>query len=315
MELPLLGHVAVIAVLSSFPIPKVDRVSLNVADSDHSGSEAGADLHKDLGVVVVGDSLNDGSRAGGGVGRLEDSGPNKDSVEAELHHEGSVGGGGDSSGSEVDDGKLAGLGDLLDELVGGLHLLGSDKELIVSHDREGLDLTRDGPGVADGLDNVSGSGLSLGAEHAGSLSNAAKGLPEVAASADEGDGELVLVNVVFLVGHSEDLRLVDVVNLEGLEDLGLDKVSDAGLGHDRDGNGVLDLLNHDRVRHAGNTAVLADVGGDTLEGHDGDGSGLRGGASGRVREGSGEHVSAWLWSLYYLGSSRDSILSCEPLGY
>ena len=46
----------------------------------------------------------------------------------------------------------------------------------------------------------------------------------------------MLVGVVDLVGGREDLALVDVVDSKGLEDLGLDEVADAGLGHNRDGD-------------------------------------------------------------------------------
>ena len=38
------------------------------------------------------------------------------------------------------------------------------------------------------------------------------------------------------------LGLVDVVDIEGLQDLGLHKVADAGLGHDGDGHRVNDLV-------------------------------------------------------------------------
>ena len=37
-----------------------------------------------------------------------------------------------------------------------------------------------------------------------------------------------------LVGRGQDLGLVDVVDAERLEDLGLDEVADPGLGHHRD---------------------------------------------------------------------------------
>ena len=40
-----------------------------------------------------------------------------------------------------------------------------------------------------------------------------------------------------------------------------------------DGDGVLDLEEHGCVGHAGDSSVLADVGRDAFEGHDGDGSG------------------------------------------
>ena len=58
----------------------------------------------------------------------------------------------------------------------------------------------------------------------------------------------------------EHLGLVDVVDAERLEDLRLDEVADAGLGHDRDGDRGLDALDHLRVAHAGDAAVAADVG-------------------------------------------------------
>ena len=74
------------------------------------------------------------------------------------------------------------------------------------------------------------------------------------------------------------LRLVHVVHAQALQDLGLHKVADAGLGHDRDRDGGLDGGDDGRVRHAGDAAVAADVGGHALQGHDGDGAGLLGDA-------------------------------------
>jgi hypothetical protein len=72
------------------------------------------------------------------------------------------------------------------------------------------------------------------------------------------------------------LALVDVVHLERLEHLRLDEVSDADLGHDGDGDGLLDLEDHLRVGRARDAARGADFGGDALEGHHGDGAGLLG---------------------------------------
>ena len=158
-------------------------------------------------------------------------------------------------------------------LVGRLHFLGSNKELILGEDGEALDLSLDGTGMTDGLNDVASAGLTLGTEHGSTLGDTAEGFTEISASADEGDLELGLVDVVDLIGHGQDLRLVDVVNLAGLEDLRLDEVADTGLGHDGDGNGVLDLEDHGRVGHAGDTTVAADIGRDALEGHDGDGTG------------------------------------------
>jgi hypothetical protein len=73
--------------------------------------------------------------------------------------------------------------------------------------------------------------------------------------------------VVLLVRGRQDLALVDVVDLERLEHLGLDEMADAGLRHDRDRHRLLDLLDLRRVGHPSNAALLADVRGDALESH------------------------------------------------
>ena len=100
--------------------------------------------------------------------------------------------------------------------------------------------------------------------------------PEVRAAADERDGELPLVDVVRRVGRRQDFALVDVVDLERLEDLRLDEVADARLGHDRDRHGLLDLADLVGIGHARDAAVAADVGRDALERHHGAGAGVLG---------------------------------------
>ena len=84
--------------------------------------------------------------------------------------------------------------------------------------------------------------------------------------------------MVRVVGGREHLALVDVVDLERLEDLRLDEVADAALGHHRDGHGLLDLADLVRVGHAGDAALHADVGRHALERHHRDGAGLLGDA-------------------------------------
>ncbi len=100
--------------------------------------------------------------------------------------------------------------------------------------------------------------------------------PRLVAPQTNGTVKRPLVDVVGLVGRGQHLGLVDVVDAEGLEDLGLGEVADAGLGHDRDRDGRLDALDQRRVAHAGDAAVAADVGGHPLEGHDRDGAGVLG---------------------------------------
>jgi hypothetical protein len=220
------------------------------------------------------DGLDNGLGALGWVARLEDTGADEDTVAAHLHHERGVGGSSDTAGGEVDDGQAALASGLLEQGVVALELAGHLAEVVVRGGRGACDLGVDGLHVADGLDDIAGAGLALGADHGGTLADAAEGLAKVTAAADEGSVEVVLFDVVDGVGGGEDLALVDVVDANGLQDLALDNVTDAGLGHDWDGDGVHDLLDHGRVGHASNTALGANVGGHTLEGHDGAGTGL-----------------------------------------
>ena len=74
-------------------------------------------------------------------------------------------------------------------------------------------------------------------------------LPEVRRPAHERHLEGRLVYVVLLVGRRQNLGLVDVVDLEGFEDLGLHEVTDARLRHHGDGDGLLDLQDLLRVAH------------------------------------------------------------------
>lgn len=101
-----------------------------------------------------------------------------------------------------------------------LHVLGVRVQLLLAHDARLPDLARDRALVPHGLDDVPGARLALGADERGALRDAAERLAEVPRAADEGDLERVLVDVVLLVGGCEDLRLVDVVYPDGLEDLG-----------------------------------------------------------------------------------------------
>ena len=213
-------------------------------------------------------------RAGSSLLKIPD--PTNTPSEPELHDERRVGRGRDPAGDEVDDRQPAVGRDLLDELVRRLELLRRDEQLVLAHPLELADLAEDVAQLADGLDDVAGPGLALRPDHRRALVDPAERLAEVPAAAHERDLEGVLVDVVRLVGRGQDLGLVDVVDAERLEDLGLDEVADPGLRHDRDRDRVHDPLDHRRVAHPGDAAGGADVGGNALEGHDGDGAGVLG---------------------------------------
>ena len=167
-------------------------------------------------------------------------------------------------------------GDILDQLVRRAELLGRHEQLVLAQSLEAADLGQHVAQLADGLDDVAGPGLALGPHHRGALVDPAQGFAEVAAAAHERDLEGVLVDVVALVGRREHLRLVDVVDAERLEDLRLDEMTDARLGHDRDGDRVHDPLDHRGIGHAGHAAGCPDIGRDALERHHGDGAGILG---------------------------------------
>ena len=82
--------------------------------------------------------------------------------------------------------------------------------------------------------------------------------------------------MVRVVGRGQHLGLVDVVDIDGLQHLGLHEVADAALCHNGDGHGLLDALDHLRVAHAGHAAGGTDVSGDALERHDGASTSLLG---------------------------------------
>ena len=159
------------------------------------------------------------------------------------------------------------------EGVGDLEFLGGFKELVLAQGGDARDLLVDLPHVVHGLHDVARARLALRADHGRAFGDAAQGFAEVARAADERHAELRLVDVVDVIGGREDFALVDVVDLDGLQDLRLDEMADAAFRHDRDGDGLLDALDHRGIAHARDAAGRADVGGDTLERHDGAGAG------------------------------------------
>ena len=123
--------------------------------------------------------------------------------------------------------------------------------------------------MAYGLNNVARSGFALCTNHCCTLGNAAKCLVKVLCATNERNFELVFVDVVNIVGRRKHFALVDVVYLDGLQNLSLGKVADAALGHHGDRNGLLDALNHLGVAHTRNATSCANVGRDTFQCHNG----------------------------------------------
>lgn len=159
--------------------------------------------------------------------------------------------------------------DVAGQVQRNLQRLGVLVHLVVPYGGELGDLPVHCPHVRHGLDDVPGAGLPLGADHGRPLADAPEGLSQIPRPADEGHLEPGLVDVVDVVGGGEDLALVDVVDVDGLEDLGLHEMADPALRHHRYGDGLLDPLYHLGVRHPGHAARGTDVRRDPLQRHDG----------------------------------------------
>ena len=71
----------------------------------------------------------------------------------------------------------------------------------------------------------------LGAHHGSAFGNTAQRLAKVTAATDKWGLELVLVDMMGLISHGEHLTLVDIVDLEALQDLRLDEMTNAALSH------------------------------------------------------------------------------------
>ena len=129
------------------------------------------------------------------------------------------------------------------------------------------------------LRDIPGAGLTLRADHCGTLSDASERFAKVGCPTNKGHRVAPLVDVVHVVGGAQNFGLVDVVNLEGLENLGLDKMPNASLRHHRDRHGVDNSLDEIGVAHTSDTTLRTDIGRYTLESHNCDSSGVLGNAS------------------------------------
>lgn len=273
-------------------------------NADHSLAQVHADLHQHLGVLVVRDRLHNSLCALRRIARLEDTGANKHTITAQLHHQRGIRRRRDTTRRKVDHRQAPQLGRLLEQRVINLQLLGVHAQLHLVHGLRALDLRRHRAHVSHRLDDVARAGFALGADHGCAFGDAAQCLAQPAAAAHKGDLEVVLADVVDGVGGGEDFGFVDVVYAEGFEDLGrlvmgpgegvvergrvasssslgvwetylaLDKVTDSCLGHDGNGDCLHDLLDHLGVAHACHATLSSDISGDALESHDGRGTGL-----------------------------------------
>ena len=156
---------------------------------------------------------------------------------------------------------------VLGEIVRHGQLLGGLVHLVVAQGDELADLLVHGAHVTHGLDDIARARLALGADHGRALGDTAQRFAQVLRAAHERHVELVLVDVVHVVGGAEYFGFVDVIDFDGLQDAGFGDVADTNLGHDRNRHGFLNALDHGRIAHAGDAAGSTNIGRNAFERH------------------------------------------------
>src|SRR5947208_8905223 len=121
--------------------------------------------------------------------------------------------------------------------------------------------------MADSLNDITRASFTLGTNDGCPFADAAQCLAEVTRSTHERDGEEVFIDMEMFVGRCQYLRLVDAIHANSLEDFGLDKMSYAALGHDRNCDRLFDLNNKLGVAHTSNATMSADIDRNTIVYH------------------------------------------------
>mmetsp|Transcript_27639 Transcript_27639/g.43875 ORF Transcript_27639/g.43875 Transcript_27639/m.43875 type:complete len:365 (-) Transcript_27639:21-1115(-) len=225
------------------------------------------DLCNFLRVFVVSHGLNTSIGHFLRVRRREDTRTNKNPIHSELHHKSSVSGRCNPPSREICNREAAHFFCFFDEIIGCPNLLGVREQLIFVHRTNQLDLTLYATRMTDGLNDISGSSLTLSADHGSTFLDAAKSLSKVARPANKGSCELVFVNVMILVRWGKNLALINEVNVNRLQNLRLDKVPNTHLRHHRNLHSLLDFYDHLRAAHSRHASMLTDFRRNALQGH------------------------------------------------
>ncbi len=233
----------------------------------HGFAQAFGDSRQQVEIHVVGGGFHDGSRPSGRVFRFEDAAAHEDGLGAQLHHQGGVGGSGHAAGGKVGHGHLAVFFHIPHQFHRRTDVLSVGNQFLVSQGGDMFDLSLHRPHVSHRFHDVAGTGLTFGADHGRAFGDAAEGFPQIPAAAYKRHFELVLVDVILLIGGREHLALVDKIHSQGFQNLSFGEMADAALGHHRDGDGFLNLLDQFGIAHAGHASLRANVGGNALQGH------------------------------------------------
>jgi len=76
--------------------------------------------------------------------------------------------------------------------------------------------------MSDSFKDVSGTSFTFGSDHGSSFRDSTESFSEVSTTTDERDFESVLVDVVLIISHSQDLALINIIHSHDLQDLSLE---------------------------------------------------------------------------------------------
>ena len=184
------------------------RGQIGNVDADHGLAQTARCIRQFFGVVVERGCLHDGLSACLGVSGFEDAGADEYAVRAQLHHHGGVGGGCHATGGKHDHGQLTGLRNFEHQVVGGGKFFRLHVQLVGHGVVQALqlgDLALNGADMLGCLRDVTGASLTLRTDHGRTLGDTAQCLAQVGGAAYERHRELVLVNVVHVIGGGEHL--------------------------------------------------------------------------------------------------------------
>lgn len=128
-------------------------------------------------------------------------------------------GGGNTSSGEIDDGQTLQPRGFLQQMERGLNVFGVGEKLLLAHHAGLPNFRHDSTLVAHGLDNVASAGFTLGADESGTFGDPTESFAQILRTANKRNLVCVLVNVMFIIRGCENLRLVDVIDSDGLQDL------------------------------------------------------------------------------------------------
>ena len=127
--------------------------------------------------------------------------------------------------------------------------------------------------MADCLNDITGSWFTFCTDHGSTFIDTAECFAKIFGTAYKRNLKVSFVDMIDIIRRRKHFTFINIVDLNGFQHLGLHKMSDPAFGHNRNGNRILDSLNHLWVTHSGNTTCRTDVCRDTLQRHNRTGTG------------------------------------------